>query len=58
MEELETKSVRFTVGGNLIHYPDDDSIPSAYLTAVKLLVNFILSTPNEKSRAINIRDST
>jgi hypothetical protein len=47
--KIEKKRVRLTVGGNLIHYPDKVSTPSADLTTIKILIfdlkEFYIGTP-------------
>jgi hypothetical protein len=46
--KAETKRVRLTVGGNLVHYPDKVSTPTADLSTVKLLLNSVISTPGAR----------
>jgi hypothetical protein len=46
----EKKRVRLTVGGNLIHFPDKVSTPSADLATVKILFNSVISTPPRSLR--------
>jgi hypothetical protein len=42
--KTETRRVRLTVGGNLIHYTDKVSAPTADLSTVKMLLNSIISS--------------
>lgn len=46
--KVETRRVRCTVGGNLIHFPGNVSTPTADLTTIKILINSVLSTPGAK----------
>jgi hypothetical protein len=52
----ETKRVRLTVGGNLVHYPEKVSTPTADLSTVKLLLNSVISTPGARFSAFDIKD--
>ncbi len=47
---------RITMGGNLINFPDDCGMPTADLLTVKLLLNSIISTANDKFMTLNIKD--
>jgi len=50
------RRIRFTVGGNLIHYLGQTSTKAANLFTVKLLINSTLSTPNAKFMTIDLKD--
>jgi hypothetical protein len=52
----ETKRVRLTVGGNLVHYPGKVSIPTADLSTVKLLLNSVISTPGARFATFDLKD--
>ena len=47
---------RVTMGGNLVNCPLDCGTPTADLLTVKLLLNSIISTPNEKFMTLDIKD--
>ncbi len=49
-------STRLTMGGNLINYPGDCRTTMANLITVKILLNSIISMPNEKFMTIYIKD--
>jgi hypothetical protein len=51
----ETKRVRLTVSGNLVHYPDKGSTPTADLSTVKLLVNSVISTPGARFATFDLK---
>ena len=44
-EKEEQNRVRATMGGNLIHYPDDVGTPTADLLLIKIFLNSVISTP-------------
>lgn len=52
----ETHRTRLTVGGNLIHYPDDVSTPTADITTAKVLFNSVISTPNARFLVADVKD--
>jgi hypothetical protein len=52
----ETKRVRLTVGGNLVHYPNKGSTPTADLSTVKLLLNGVISTPGARFATFDLKD--
>jgi hypothetical protein len=54
--KAETKRVRLTVGGNLVHYPDKVSTPIADLSTVKLLLNSVISTPGARFATLDLKD--
>jgi hypothetical protein len=54
--KAETKRVRLTVGGNLVHYPDKVITPTADLSTVKLLLNSIISTPGARFITFDLKD--
>jgi hypothetical protein len=54
--KAETKRVRLTVGGNIIHYPDKVSTPTADLSTVKLLLNSVISTPGARFATFDLKD--
>jgi hypothetical protein len=54
--KAETKRVRLAVGGNLVHYPDKVSTPTANLSTVKLLPNSVISTPGARFATFNLKD--
>jgi hypothetical protein len=54
--KAETKRVRLTVGGNLIHYPDKVSTPTADLSTVKMLLNSVISTPGARFATFDLKD--
>jgi hypothetical protein len=43
--KAETKRVRLTIGGNLVHYPDKVSTPTADISTINMLLNSVISTP-------------
>jgi hypothetical protein len=53
--KTEKRCVRLTVGGNLIHYPDKVSTPSADLTTVKILLNSVISTPHARFATFDLK---
>jgi hypothetical protein len=56
-EKVNPRRVRWTAGGDKIDYPFDVSTKTADLTtANKLLFNSVLSTPNAKLLAANLKD--
>jgi hypothetical protein len=50
----EKHHVRFTCGGDHVHYPGKVSIEMANLTTAKLLFNSVLSTPGARFAAFDI----
>lgn len=53
----EKERTRLTAGGNQINYPDDCGTPTADMTLFKILVNSIISTPNNvKCIMMDIKD--
>jgi hypothetical protein len=54
--KAETKRFRLTVGGNLVHYPDKVSTPTADLSTVKLLLNSVISTPGARFATFDLKD--
>jgi hypothetical protein len=54
-QKTEPHRTRLTVRGNLIQYPNDVSTPTADLTTAKLLFNSVISTPNAKFLAADIK---
>ena len=46
--KTEPNRTRLTVGGNLIHYPGDVSIPTTDTTTAKIVINSTISTPKAK----------
>ena len=47
-EKDDPYRIRATLGGNLIHYPDDVETPSANLLLIKILLNSVISTKGAK----------
>jgi hypothetical protein len=54
--KAETKRIRLTVGGNLVHYPDIVSTPTADLFTEKLLLNSVISTPGTRFATFDLKD--
>jgi hypothetical protein len=54
--KTKTNRVRLTVGGNLVHYPDKVSTPTADLSTVKLLLNSVISTPGARFATFDLKD--
>jgi hypothetical protein len=54
--KAETKCVRLAVGGNLVHYPDKVSTPTADLFTVKMLLNSIISTPGALFTTFDLKE--
>jgi hypothetical protein len=52
----ERERTRLTVGGNLIDYPGDVSTKTAGLTAVKMLLNSVVSTPDAKFMCMDVKN--
>jgi hypothetical protein len=44
MEEEDPHRIQATLGGNLIHYPDDVGTPTANLLLIKIFLNSVIST--------------
>jgi hypothetical protein len=55
-QKADPYRVRFTVGGNLIHYPGNVHTPTADITTAKILFNSVLSTPKAKFMGIDLSD--
>jgi hypothetical protein len=55
-EKANPRRVRWTAGGDKIDYPFDVSTKTADLTTAKLLFNSVLSTPNAKFMATDLKD--
>jgi hypothetical protein len=53
--KAETKRVCLTLGGNLIHYPDKVSTPTADLSTVKLLLKSVISTPGARFATFDLK---
>jgi hypothetical protein len=53
--KTEKKRVRLTIGGNLIHYPDKVGTPSADLSTVEILLNSVISTPNNRFATFDLK---
>jgi hypothetical protein len=47
-EKEDPYRIRATLGGNLIHYPDDVGTPTADLLLIKILLNSVISTKGAK----------
>ena len=47
-EKDDPYQIRATLGGNLIHYPDDDGTPTANLLLIKNFLNSVISTNGAK----------
>jgi hypothetical protein len=54
--KAETKRVRLTVGGNLVHYPDKVSTPTYNLSTIKMLLNSVISTPGALFAIFDLKD--
>jgi hypothetical protein len=54
--KARTKRVRLTLGGNLVHYPEKVSTPTADLSKVKLLPNSVISTPDDRLATFNLKE--
>ena len=54
--KFEKNIARLVVGGYKIDYLFDLSTPPADITAFKLLINLVLSTPQAKFMTVDIRD--
>ena len=54
----KTKSHRtcLTIGGNLIHYPENVSTPTVNMILAKILFNLVLSTPNARMVVADVKD--
>jgi hypothetical protein len=50
------RSVRLTVVGNLIHYPDKFSTPSSELSIVEILLKSVISTPHARFTTFDLKD--
>ena len=53
-EKVETKRVRWTVGGDVIDYAVDIATPTAGIATIKCHINSTISTPNAKYATIDI----
>ena len=47
-EKNDPNRTRATMGGNLIHYPDDVGVPTANLLLIKIFLNSVISTKGAK----------
>ena len=54
--KVETHRTRLTIGDNQIDYPGDKSKGTANLTAIKYLLNSIISDPNAKFCTTDIKN--
>jgi hypothetical protein len=54
--KTETKCVRLTVGGNLIHYPDKVSTTTANISTVRMLLNSVILTPGARFATFDLKD--
>lgn len=54
--KIETKRIRFTVGGDRINFEGDASTKTAGIITVKCLLNSVVSTPTAKFMTIDITD--
>jgi hypothetical protein len=54
--KAENKSVRLTVGGNLVQYPNKASTPTADLSTVKMILNRVISTPGALFTTFDLKD--
>jgi hypothetical protein len=48
MEKEDPHRIRATLGGNLIHYPEDVGTPTANLLLIKIFLNSVISTDEAK----------
>ncbi len=48
MEKEDPHQIQATLGGNLIHYPDDVGTPIADLLLIKIFPNSVISTDGAK----------
>ena len=48
MEKDDHNCIRATLGGNLIHYPDDAGTPTANLLLIKIFLNSVISSNGAK----------
>jgi hypothetical protein len=48
MEKEDPHRIRATLGGNLIHYPEDVGTPTANLLLIKIFLNSVISTDGAK----------
>jgi hypothetical protein len=48
MEKEDPHQIRATLGGNLIHYPEDVGTPTANLLLIKIFLNNVISTDEAK----------
>jgi hypothetical protein len=55
-QKKEQERTRLTVGGNLIDYPGDVSTKTAGLSAVKMLLNSVVSTPNAQFMCMDVKN--
>ena len=55
-EKADPNQIRTTVGGNLIFYPYDKSLPTADITTVKLHINSTISTSDTRYACIHIKN--
>jgi hypothetical protein len=55
-QKEQPRRVRFTVGGDKVDYPFDVSTKTGGLTTAKLIINSVVSTPEAKFCAFDIKD--
>ena len=55
-QKAETRRTLLTVGGNLINFPVDVTIPTADLATSKIIFNSVLSTKNVKCMCIDMEN--
>ena len=53
-QKQETHRTRLTVGGNMIHYDNNTSTPTADLVTIKVLLNSVISTKHANFMTIDI----
>jgi hypothetical protein len=54
MEKADPHWIQATLGGNLIHYPDDVGTPTANLLLIKIFLNSVISTDGAKFATANL----
>jgi hypothetical protein len=55
-QKADPYRIRWTVGGNRIHYPGDTYTPCADITTNKCLFNSVILTPGAKFMTLDIKD--
>ena len=53
-EKDDPYRIRATLGGNLIHYPDDVGTPTADLLLIKIFLNSVISSDGAKFATANL----